>query len=197
MQKAEELLSNSQLEESLVYCEKIIKIDDTADKAFFVKGHSLYALSRYEEAISAYKRASELDPGEADYHARMGYILYLYLNRYEEAISAYKRASELNLGEADYHARMGDILYLCLNRYEEALEAYKRASELDPDETGYYSRMGYILYLYLNRYEEALEAYKRANELKPNEAVYYENQAKVHEKWAQDLRDKAAKLKQE
>ena len=97
-------------------------------------GSALYRLERYEEALAAYTRATELAPEDAAYHNNRGLALSK-LDRYEDKLGAYTRAAELAPEEAVYHNNRGNALY-SLERYEEALAAYTRATELAPEERG-------------------------------------------------------------
>ena len=134
------------------------------------EGNALYDLKQYEEALSAYEHAIELNPTYAYAHRSRGWALYK-LKRYEEALPAFERAIELDPMEADTYSGRGWTLY-GLKHYEEALAAFERAIELDPTFAQTHRVRGWILYK-LKRYEEALPAFKRAIELDPMKADTY------------------------
>lgn len=62
---------------------------------FNLKGYCLYRLKRHEEAISAFERAIELDPGSGIDYANIGSNLR-ELGHYEEAIRLYQMALDLD-----------------------------------------------------------------------------------------------------
>ncbi|MEO1404045.1 MAG: tetratricopeptide repeat protein, partial [Cyanobacteria bacterium J06635_1] len=65
-------------------------------------GNTYNDLKRYDEAISAYEKAIELDPDDATAHYNLGNT-YKALKRYDEAISAYEKAIELDPDDATAH----------------------------------------------------------------------------------------------
>src|SRR5690606_13564368 len=85
------------------------------------KGYSLTELGYAEEALTAYRRALEIEPKSAWAWARQGRTLRL-LNRYEEALASYDRALELNPRFAWAWTGKGQVLER-LNQIERALAA--------------------------------------------------------------------------
>jgi tetratricopeptide (TPR) repeat protein len=174
--KAEELLSNNQPEQSLVFCEKAIKMDNTLAKIFFVKGEALRLLCSYFEALTEYRQASELEPNNAEYHANVGNALREYLYHriepeFEYNIEDYDE-EEFESIYANYSNTLSYLVDEESKMYREAIAEYRIASEIDPDNADYLAKIGGILNN-LRRYEEALSAYKEAAELNPDNADYY------------------------
>ncbi|MDF1533086.1 MAG: tetratricopeptide repeat protein, partial [Methanosarcinaceae archaeon] len=75
-----------------------------------LKGHALYDLEKYEEAIEAFDRAIELDPKDAFNWNFKGNALY-DLEKYEEAIKAFDKAIELDPEDAINWNLKGHALY--------------------------------------------------------------------------------------
>jgi cytochrome c-type biogenesis protein CcmH/NrfG len=67
------------------------------------------AYYEYEDALVAYRRASELEPANAVCYAKIGYAL-AQARRFEEALVAYHSASELEPANASHHVERGKIL---------------------------------------------------------------------------------------
>jgi len=80
-----------------------------SDKQFITKAYSLYNLKKYEEAITMFKKAIEIDSLDLSYYNNCGYSLY-NLNKYEEAITMYKKAIEINFQNVKYFNNW-EILY--------------------------------------------------------------------------------------
>ncbi len=94
------------------------------------KGASLRALGRYEEAISCYERALELDPRYANAWNNKGFSLYA-LGRYEEAISCYERSLELDPRNAEAWFNKA-LVEEEIGRRREAAHSYRKFIELAP-----------------------------------------------------------------
>ncbi|MFL5656865.1 MAG: tetratricopeptide repeat protein [Ktedonobacteraceae bacterium] len=56
--------------------------------------HTLFILKRYEEALSAFQQAIDLDPNYADAYNGLGNTL-MDLQQYMEAVKAFQKAKEL------------------------------------------------------------------------------------------------------
>src|SRR5207248_2135588 len=82
-------------------------------------------LGRHDEALEAYKRATEVDPENARAWSGVGDTLEK-LGRHEEALEAYKRATEVDPENAWAWGGVGDTLEK-LGRHDEALDFYARA----------------------------------------------------------------------
>src|SRR4030095_16333762 len=59
------------------------------------KGIALFRLQRYEEAIPAFQKAIELNPGFQNAYRNLGYC-YLNLKQYPQAIDNFKQAVKLD-----------------------------------------------------------------------------------------------------
>jgi tetratricopeptide (TPR) repeat protein len=134
-------------------------------------------LGRYQEAVTEYRRAIELDPKYAAPHNGLGNV-YGDLGRYQEAVTEYRRAIELDPKYATPHNGLGNV-YGDLGRHEEAIAAYQRAIELDPKYTYPHNGLGNV-YADLGRYEEAIAAYQQAIELDPQYATPHNSLGSVY-----------------
>ena len=77
-----------------------IRLDSSYVLAWRMKGLTLHALKRYEEALTAYKQAISLDPTDVQAYIGKGDILY-DLKRYEEALLIYEQAIHLEPTSAE------------------------------------------------------------------------------------------------
>ena len=83
---------------------------------------SLALQDRWEEAVDAYGRASELNPSDADIWEDLGHAL-LRVRRLEDAIGAYSNAIALN--PAQQVRRQLGAAYLGLGRFDEAEAVFR------------------------------------------------------------------------
>src|SRR6266571_2350909 len=135
------------------------------------EGNQLYNHAHYQEALQAYERAIQLDPGFAEAHDARGDALFC-LNRSQEALAAYERAIQLDPSYVTAYNGKSWTLWQ-LKRFEEALIAYEQAIRLDPSCASTYNGEGNTLYD-LDRYKEALVAYEQAIQLDPKLAYAYD-----------------------
>ncbi len=186
MHEAYELLENRKNEEALKVCEQALILYPNNSDVWGRKGWALHNLSRYEEALFAFKKAHELNPienldrgiiplveGKIQVVNRMESENLarsadeLFKNRqFEEALEAYERALALNPEFKAAWNNKGNTLEE-LKRHDEALKAYEEALRLDPKYSLAWNNKGSTLNE-LKRFDEALEAFNKALELNPN-----------------------------
>ena len=116
------------------------------------------------EAMSAAKRALELDPSLADAHSSIGLVLSVTGDVYG-GIRELEKAIELNPGLAFAHNMLGRA-YCALERYPEALAAVQKSISLDPLSVLIHTGLG-DTYYYGREYEKSVLAYRLSLELDP------------------------------
>jgi len=84
----------------------------------------------YEDAITAYRRALEIDPEFTDAHCNLGAVLYND-GRRDEARTCFERALQLDPGHLESNLNLANILEE-ENRNEAALQHYKASLRADP-----------------------------------------------------------------
>ena len=84
----------------------------------------------YQEAVTAYKRAMELDPMNGLHYSGLA-LAYLALKQYDDALAAAKRGVELAPNSQASYANLGDI-YAARGEYDQAIDAYRKAVEVAP-----------------------------------------------------------------
>jgi len=85
---------------------------------------------RTDDAINAYKQATELKPSPAYYNNLGG--IYGRAGKIPEAMEAYKKSAELDPPNAAQAYRNGGITLYNAGKMKEAVEPLKKATELDP-----------------------------------------------------------------
>jgi serine/threonine protein kinase/tetratricopeptide (TPR) repeat protein len=125
------------------------------------------------QAIEAYQKAIELDPGYyAGYHG-LG-VLYYYHGNYTEAARQFQKSIERAPGLFDEYTNLGGTLDE-LGRDAEAEQALLTSLKLRQTGTAL-NNMG-AMRAYQKRDEEAAAYYKQAVALDPSEYIYLENLA--------------------
>ncbi|MFN7759506.1 MAG: tetratricopeptide repeat protein [Pseudanabaena sp.] len=163
---------------------------------FFKIGNLFGSLKKYEEAITDYDKAIELNPNLAQAWSLRGSANAI-LQRYEKATVDYDKAIELNLNDAQIWTARG-LIKENLQRYEEAITDLDKAIELNSNDAQTWLFRGGVK-VNLQRYEEAITDVDKAIELNSNDAQTwaFRGGAKVylqrHEEAITDL-DKAIEL---
>jgi len=131
-----------------------------------------------ERAITALRRALELDPKYALAYAGLGEA---YLYRFDEtkdarwvkqSLEACQRAVELDDALAVAHATLGRV-HRVTGKYEQAVAEFQRALELDPRSDEAYRGLA-AAYEALGQAENAERTYRRAIELRPDYGSGYQ-----------------------
>jgi tetratricopeptide (TPR) repeat protein len=119
-------------------------------------------LKRPKDAIAAYKRAAELDPGDEHTLDTLGQAL-LNDNQLDEALKQFKALSAADPEDAGPLVHIGEIERR-QGKYEDALATIRKARKMDPTslEAGY--NEGLLLDV-LARYDEAALVYEKMVEM--------------------------------
>jgi TolB-like protein/DNA-binding winged helix-turn-helix (wHTH) protein/tetratricopeptide (TPR) repeat protein len=142
---------------------KAIGLDDTlaephASLAFIAETHEW----DWATAEREYKRALELNPGDARaHHWYAGYLMYV--GRFEEGIAEAKRARDLDpLSLPVNNALAGRLLVA--GRVDEALAQLRQTLEMDPHFAPAHQTLGWA-YLNMGKNHEAIQEFQQALQL--------------------------------
>ncbi|MDE1987975.1 MAG: tetratricopeptide repeat protein [Alphaproteobacteria bacterium] len=138
---------------------KSLEVDSKSPTACFHLGVVLDGLGRRGDALTAYERATALNPDFAEAHSNRGNAL-LALGRMQEAIDPFERALALNSGLVGAHYGRGYAL-LVLGKLAEAEVAFERTIAVKPDHVEAHCSRGIALAA-MNRKEDALTALSHA-----------------------------------
>jgi TolB-like protein/DNA-binding winged helix-turn-helix (wHTH) protein/tetratricopeptide (TPR) repeat protein len=172
----EKSTQGSEIEESIGYFEKAIKMDPTFAPAYVGLANAYSALGTVfvgsppgetrPKAISAARKALELDPDLTDAHLLLADVEQEQW-QWAEAEAEYRRALELNPNDASAHAGLASWL-LCHGRTDEAVTWIQRGRELDPFAVSG-SGIAWILFQ-SHRYDEALRELRSVLAIQPDNA---------------------------
>lgn len=151
----------------LDWCMRWTKSEPENADAWFSLGNVYSGLTRYNDAINAYRQALSIDPEHAGAWNNLG-IAYAKLNRYSDAVDAYRQALIINPEYALAWFNLGNI-YDKLERYSDAVDAYRQALSIDSEYTEAWSNLGTVYYQ-LERNNDAIDAYRQAVSIDPEDA---------------------------
>jgi Flp pilus assembly protein TadD len=156
--------SCERLKQGLVIADRL---QDSGLRARFWAGLGIvyHNLKQEDNALSAYKKAVELDPDDAVPWSNLA-ILYRDLNQPGQAIQACTTAIQLDPRNAGSWNNLGNV-YRDLGRLEEAREAYRKAARFDPGDAKPWSNLG-IVHRDLGRPLEAMRAFRKAARIDPS-----------------------------
>jgi len=138
---------------------KSIEVDRRNPAAYGNLGSALYAMRRFNEALSAYDRAIAISTNYTDAYFNRGNVLY-ELNRHEAALASYDAAIAINPNFASAHANRGNVLQ-ALRQPNAALASYENAIAIKPDLVEAHANKGNVL-RELDLFDAALASYDRA-----------------------------------
>ncbi len=178
--------ANGKYEECIDSIEFALAIDPNDCNALMTKAHCLYNQNRYEDALQAFRKFSDvLDTLEDDYDYKCDMledcsmfigICLVRLECWDEATPHIDRAIIWNRHatiEPDakaWNCREVAECLMSMERYNEALEMIDRAMAIIPDCFDFLQTKGELM-LYLNEIEMALECFSRSAKLCGNDAV--------------------------
>jgi tetratricopeptide (TPR) repeat protein len=150
---------------------KLVGLENDNSAFYCLLGEALFASGLTTESETAFLRASEIDPDQADRYNFKIADLFAKSGLYEDA----KRLLEACIAAAPanplYHCYLGDV-FVGLDRVSDALEEYETAVHYDKSGAGaYYNRCGNML-ARNNHHSEALDAFKKALKTEPGNPVY-------------------------
>jgi Predicted glycosyltransferases len=136
-----------------------------AAKPHYSLGKALAKKGEWDQAISSYRKALEIDSEAAEIYQSLGDAL-VKNGELDEAVIVYHKAIELqpNLWEVQHN--LGDI-WQGQGRLDEAVVAYRLAIELNPDFCWSHNNLGDSL-IKQEKWEEAVEGYRSATKLNPD-----------------------------
>ena len=118
---------------SPVYRDTLGELDPIYADAYFHLGTALAEARRWEEAVTAYKKALSLPTLTIPESANQNLGLALYhLKRYQEAEQTLRFAISLDPRLQAAYYNLG-LVFVAENRKEEAKAAFRQASQLGPD----------------------------------------------------------------
>ena len=148
-------------------------------RAYYNLGRAFQDERQYQAALSAYKKALELDPKYSEAYDRMSSI-YSVTKDTAAAKNFYDKAVAAAPNSALLHFNQGIAAYTAKN-YAGAEESYLKAVELDPKFYKAYNNLA-VVYTHLGQYDKALEACRKSLEIDPDYGAAHFNLGNVYSK---------------
>ena len=140
---------------------------DPKPQYLFTLGVTRQRQRRFEEALQAFDRATQLKPDAVELWRHRGNVL-VDLNRWDQALLSFQEVLKHNPYDRDAAYNSGSML-LQLKRLEEALSSLNLSDQLQPNHAPTLQKRALVLHE-LGRSEEALVDIKRAHALDPSQA---------------------------
>lgn len=102
--------------------------DDKRDNAYLLLGFALNRLEQYDDALSAFDNAIEINPKRLDLWQNKAYTL-TKLGRFMEVLKCYEVMCQIDPDNAEIWSKKGEI-HLALGQINEANEAFSIAKSL-------------------------------------------------------------------
>ncbi len=157
--------------------EQVIAMQDNSKKGQINLGKALEAQGKYEEAITAYFNAAELDPADAEPLFLAG-MLYLAAHKPTDAQNEFQRVLKVNKDFPLVNYEIGRAA-LMLNAPEEALEQAKIEKEKNPNLADPYI-LAADAYTAMKQYSLCAGEYQMAVKLRPQGAEMYVKMARCY-----------------
>jgi tetratricopeptide (TPR) repeat protein len=113
----------------------------------------------WDGADKEFRRALELNPGDADTHRYYSFFLSA-MDRADDAVAESRKALDLDPLSISAQVNAGFALYFA-KQYDKAIDQCRKALELDANSAGAYDCLG-SSYLALGKYEEAIVAAEKS-----------------------------------
>jgi len=101
---------------------------EKVDNAYLLRGFALNRLEQYDDALSAFDKAIEINPKRLDLWQNKAYTL-TKLGRFMETLKCYEVMTGIEPGNAEIWSKKGEI-HLALGQINEANEAFSIAKSL-------------------------------------------------------------------
>lgn len=160
------------------YLEQVIREKDTFADVYNMLGLIYYNNSRFEDAITAFKKALAINPMYIEASLNLS-VVYNELGQFDKATETYMVAKTAGVGNAEsyldpfvkgklanMHASLGNI-YKDIAYYTEAADEFKRALKLRPDFIDIKTNLA-IVYRNLKDYPNAIKELEESLELIPD-----------------------------
>lgn len=156
---------------------RVRRLEKELARTYVYRGPARYwKKTDFDNAITDYTNAIELDPEYADAYNHRG-IAYLSNGDIDNAIADYTKAIELDQEFTEAYKERATA-YFSNSDFDNAITDYTKAIQLDPDDTDIYNYRG-LAHFRNSEVDKATNDFSRAIQLKPDSADAYYNRGIV------------------
>lgn len=168
LEEARQLLNDGRYQQSIEIAAEYVRVHPLSASAHKIAGMDEFMLGHPREAISALRRATELNPSDPDAFYYLGRLLFS-ADDAKAALAMFQKVLELDPASVRGHNHLGQTLE-ALGRSEDAERAYLDAIEADaakPEHSEWpFYNLG-LLYLNSGRSQRAVLYFQQALTRKP------------------------------
>jgi len=146
--------------------------------AYLYRGAAHFTKGLYDEAISDFTKAIEINPESADGYTNRG-AAYGEKGLYDLAISDFTKAIEINPEDSDGYVNRG-IAYAQIRLYDLAISDLTKAIEINPRDARAHLGRGEIYCNVKANYDAAILDFTKVIEINPRYALAYRNRGKAY-----------------
>ncbi len=150
-------------------CSKAVQLGNAGAEGHLCLGVLANGTGKYQEAVTEFKRALELDPTTDEAYIGLAQT-YTKLNKLEDAEKTFQRLIGLRPQYYRGYNALGSF-YLQQAQYDKAAQMYLKASDLAPQSYRIYTNLG-AAYLYLGRDADAITMFERSIQIRPSPDAY-------------------------
>jgi tetratricopeptide (TPR) repeat protein len=159
--------------EALSACDHVLAARPQDARALAERGHQLWHLQRYDEALENLQLAIAIDPDLSAARFHLGRALDSSGEWYA-AVAAYRDAIRLDANEPTSHLQLGIVLLEGTGDPDAAILEFREAIRLQPDDGPAHYNLGIALKT-RGDLDAAIEAYREAIRLAPDDSAAHYN----------------------
>ena len=146
--------------------------------AHFVEGMAFEENGEMDQALEAYRKVLNVDPGQSDLAARVAALL-IQQEDFPQAIDILKDAIKANPNDAEPYRQLAFIYAKYLKKTDQAVDYANRAIALNPRDIEAYQRLVEIEFA-AGEEKKALEVLDRAAKIRSGEASFWTRLGKLY-----------------
>jgi lipoprotein NlpI len=146
-------------------------------KAYLNRGYYFTSKRQYDEAISDYTKALEINPRYIEAYNNRG-LACASKGQYDNAISDYNEALKINPRYIEAYNNRGNA-YLSKGQYDNAISDYNKILKIDSRYAVAYYNRG-VAYTAKGQYDQAISDFSKALEIIPWFESAYSNRARTY-----------------
>jgi tetratricopeptide (TPR) repeat protein len=147
-------------------------------QSYFNRGKANIAKGQYDQAISDYTKAIELNPNSAEAYRLRGDAYLFFKGQLDLAISDYNKVLEIRPKDSGTYLNLG-VAYGNKGQYDLAISDFNKALEINPSYAEAYDNRG-SAYVAKGQYDQAISDFNKVLEINPRNPGAYTNRGTAY-----------------